>query len=342
MISARYAAVGTFNPADRVAGVGNSGPLDRAFAGHRGRTSPRSRARCDRRESCSTGAVRATVLFPCAALVLGALACKASNPDDTSKYADAGVATLTSPRVEAPDATPLTTVALRGVTAGASRVVVKPTDVATSQVQSLLPGGSFCVDAPLPQGGTRTFEIYAISEQGVISDPTRVSVEHDAAAPEPANALCTAASECGSVEICDNGIDDDCNAFKDGCDPGCNGCVDDFLEPNDTPFDVPILQKGVYENLVLCPCRDDWFAFAVQANQRLRLTASFTHALIDIDLRLYKATDAENQGAPVASSVTTTNIESIDYTPTAAGVYYLRVYAFNKDKANGSYKLTVQ
>lgn len=281
--------------------------------------------------------VRAS-LFLLAALA----ACKASNPDDDiDKLIDGGGDVLRAPIVEAPSATPLDTVALRGMTEGAARIVVKPSDSDLSQVESLLPGGSFCVDAPLTLGADRTFRVYAIAEDGRISDPTEVTVTQDSGVPQPPGAQCDVPADCVEEEICDNDEDDDCNAFKDECDPGCNGCVDDFLEPNDTPFDVPLLGEGTHDGLVICPCRDDWYAFPLQGGQTLRLTVTFTHALIDIDLKLFTADAAESQGAPVASSVTTMNVESIEYRAAQSGVYYLRVYAFSQDKPQGSYKITV-
>ena len=240
--------------------------------------------------------------------------------------------------VSAPERTALPTAAVRGRTSGALRVVVG-IDGGDSQVAPVTPGGDFCVDVTLPAGEASAIVVHAIAESGAPSEPADLEVVQDAGAPEPPDPTCSG-NGCAAEEDCGNQVDDDCNALADQCDPACNGCVDDELEPNDVPFAVPALADGEYE-LALCPCRDDWFAFDLAAGGGIGATASFQHDGIDIDLQLFRQADAEaGIDSPVASSATTMDQEQITYTAAGAGTYYLRVYSFHNDGA-GSYLLDV-
>ena len=139
---------------------------------------------------------------------------------------------------------------------------------------------------------------------------------------------------------CSNGKDDNCNGFTDQCDTTCNGCVEDGFGPNWTPFFVPMVAAGTYM-LAICPCRDDWFAFQAAQSDVIHVKATFSTAEIDLDLKLQTAADAEaNSTNSVASSVTTTATEEINYTVTTAGLYYLKVYSYKKDDF-GKYTLTI-
>jgi hypothetical protein len=105
---------------------------------------------------------------------------------------------------------------------------------------------------------------------------------------------------------------------------------------------VPSIEPGAHD-LMICPCRDDWFAFHVDAGDLIRATATFSNAAIDLDLRLY-AGEPNNggTGAQVATSMTTGDTEQISYSAPEAGVYFLRVYPYN-DQAHprGAYRLTI-
>jgi hypothetical protein len=270
------------------------------------------------------------------------MACKVDPPDDGKVNPDAGGTSLNTPQANAPERTPLQTVAIRGRADGASRVVIKNTTSNISSVNPLLPGGDFCVESALDEGETATFEVYGVAEDGNISNPATIEVVHDLGAAQPADPNCSEGAQCEAEEDCDNDTDDDCNGYRDDCDSQCNGCDDDYFEPNDTPFSVPMVTPDSYSDLKICPCREDWFAFLVGEGGRINVTASFSHDEIDIDLKLYTADAAEaHSDVTVASSTLTADEESIDFTSTGPGNYYLRVYSFRQDD-QGTYDLTVR
>jgi hypothetical protein len=139
---------------------------------------------------------------------------------------------------------------------------------------------------------------------------------------------------------CADGKDNNCNGLVDACDPGCNGCVDDALEPNSTPFFVPMVAAGTYQ-LQICPCAPDYFAFTVAPGGVIHVEATFDNTIIDIDLMLQLPADAEAMSTNnVAISETTTNTEMINYTSTSGGTYYLKVYPYDTSKF-GPYTLTI-
>lgn len=273
-------------------------------------------------------------------------ACKADDPisgdGDGDGDVDAGIGDeLAPPRLDpVPESTPLQTVALRGTTNG-TRVVAQGTDDG-SVIASVLPGGSFCLDAALMSGAPTEMQLYAIGGDGRVSTPLAVTTTQDAVAPEPPDATCSSSGgpDCSGPEICDNGeVDDDCNGLADSCDGACNGCIDDVLEPNDVAVDVPMISPGEH-TLQICPCRDDWFAYQRSVNQRIQLSVTFDAAAINISLRLFRAGPAGlGEGDLVASSANGTATETIDYLVDADGVYYLQIYSVSGDET-GSYSLT--
>ncbi|HUS64335.1 MAG TPA: hypothetical protein VMZ28_07315, partial [Kofleriaceae bacterium] len=202
-----------------------------------------------------------------------------------------------------PSSTPLTTVALKGSTEG-SRIVTQGAASGTI-VTVVLPGGSFCQDAPISTEEPTELKVYAMTGDGRISDPSTIEVTYDSGAPEPEPPTC-GASDCvpADEEICGNGgTDDDCNGWGDICDLSCSGCTDDIYEPNDLPVNVPSLTADTY-NLHLCQCRDDWWAFNRGPGDNVQALATFLTSNIDIDLDLYLS-GPDGAGViepPVASS----------------------------------------
>jgi hypothetical protein len=279
-------------------------------------------------------------------LIVAAGACKAGDPiKRPSGHEDAApVADLPPPEIlQIPETTPLTSVAARGTTEG-QRVATVGSPAGT-QVTVVLPGGNFCQDTPLKIDGPTELRYYAVAGDGRLSEALPITVTYDPAAPQPANAYCgNDMPDCADAEECgSNDVDEDCNGWADQCDLACSGCEDDAYEPNDLPINVPTLSAGSYD-MKLCPCRDDWYAFQVPMGERIHAVVTFTHADIDIDAKLFlSGPDGQGtSGDPVASSATTTDTETIDYTTTMAGTYFLRVYPFrDEDKPSGSYSITL-
>lgn len=279
-------------------------------------------------------------------LILAAGACKAGDPvhhpsgdEDATPVED-----LPPPELQAmPESTPLPTVAARGTSEG-TRVAAVGSPAGT-QVTVVLPGGTFCQDTPLNSEGPTELRYYAVAGDGRLSQAAPITVTYDPGAPQPANGRCTLDTDiCQDAEECgSNDVDEDCNGWADQCDLACSGCEDDPYEPNDLPINVPTLNAGTYD-MKLCPCRDDWYAFNVDMGTRIHAVINFTHADIDIDAKLF-VTGADGQGTegdPVATSATTSDTETIDYTTTMPGTYFLRVYPFrDEDKPSGSYSLTL-
>jgi hypothetical protein len=231
-----------------------------------------------------------------------------------------------------PSTTPLTTVAIKGSTEG-TRVVTQGAASGTI-VTVVLPGGSFCQDAPIDTDGPTELKVYAMTGDGRISDPSSIEVTYDSGAPEPEPPTC-GAGDCvpAEEETCGNGgLDDDCNGWGDICDLSCSGCTDDIYEPNDLPVNVPTLSPDTY-NLHLCQCRDDWWAFNRGPGESVQALATFLTSNIDIDLDLYLS-GPDGAGViepPVASSHGSDDNEEINYTVPEGmgGTYYLRVYPYN-------------
>jgi hypothetical protein len=288
---------------------------------------------------------RGVLLVGLSALAAGA-ACKADDPiKRPSGDEDAApVADLPPPELQAmPESTPLTTVAARGTTDG-TRVAGVGSPAGT-QVTVVLPGGSFCQDTPLKTDGPTDLRYYAVAGDGRVSDPAVVTVTYDPSAPAPAMANCGGdMNDCKDAEECgSDDVDEDCNGWADQCDFACSECQDDPYEPNDLPINVPTLAAGTYD-MKLCPCRDDWYAFTVDMGARIHAVVNFTTADIDIDAKLFlSGPDGQGtSGDPVATSTGTSDTETIDFTTTAAGTYFLRVYPFRvEDKPQGSYQITL-
>lgn len=243
------------------------------------------------------------------------------------------------------EATPLPSVAVRGQTDG-TRIVASGAASGTVIAQ-VLPGGSFCIDCTLFSGDTTTLTFFAVGD-GQVSDPVTIETTRDPGAAQPSDPTCSGAAptECTDVEVCDSAGDDDCNGLVDACDPHCNSCIDDGYEPNDAPRLVPTLVSGTYEGLIICPCRDDWFAFNLDAGEQLHVFADFRQSQVDIDLHLFTAGEAgvgtvEPLESPLARAASTDDDEDLVFTPEAAGTYFLRVFSFPDSEGAGNYSLTV-
>ena len=112
-------------------------------------------------------------------------------------------------------------------------------------------------------------------------------------------------------------------------------CDADAFEPNNSPDDAPTVTAGDY-SLIQCDSDDDdYLAVELNNGDTLTATIAFSHALSDIDLTLVDT----NGTTTLDSSLSTSNSEEVSHTATAAGTYFIRVYAL--DDTPNPYDLTV-
>jgi hypothetical protein len=132
-----------------------------------------------------------TFVTALAAVTFGA--CEAERPGDVKP--DAGLAeALEPPSIDSstPMMTPYDTAAIRGQTNG-SRVVVKGTN-GDPVVRAVLPGGGFCVDAPIDASGPTLLNVFALKD-GLLSPATTITVTKDPSAPIPSSPMCAGMEE---------------------------------------------------------------------------------------------------------------------------------------------------
>lgn len=101
---------------------------------------------------------------------------------------------------------------------------------------------------------------------------------------------------------------------------GAATCTADAFEPNDSAAAAATLPAGTHSGLTACEADDDFYALNLTAGQQASLQALFSHAEGDIDLRLF-----DPAGTQVATSLSTTDDENINYTATQSGTHVLQV-----------------
>ena len=107
-------------------------------------------------------------------------------------------------------------------------------------------------------------------------------------------------------------------------------CVDDLLEENDTDADAEPVADGSYANLMACPGPDfDWYEIELLTGDEITVDLTFFDAEGDVDLRLFQDPTTPS----VASSLTTTDDESLTYTAVASATHYVRVHLHSDDGA---------
>jgi len=114
-------------------------------------------------------------------------------------------------------------------------------------------------------------------------------------------------------------------------------CLPDAVEPNDLYQSAPTVTAPGMMDLSLCPFELDWFAVEVQSGQTLTVTASFSHAEGDLDMRLYDPNYSTTIPVEVAGSKD--DNETIVWPVSVTGTYYVRVHGF--DGASADYDLDV-
>lgn len=222
-----------------------------------------------------------------------------------------------------PERTPYEILTIRGTAVG-TRVIVE--GIGSPVTEDLLPQGEFCVDIRLPGPGAHTFTVFAQALTGPISEPTDpVTVTFDPAAPDvPGARTCSGADPkgCnGTVEICGNMRDDDCNNLIDDRDPTCAICQDDLFEDNDDPG-APRVDVKRHENLQICPDDADYYGVGLEAQDVLTALIEFSHAEGNLDMELL----APNRQTVVARATSLDDDEMITYTATTAGEYKVVVF----------------
>ncbi len=237
--------------------------------------------------------------------------------------------------VASPVPWPLAT--LRGEAATAQRVIVE--GGGNPIASTVLPDGTFCVDVPLPSPDTYALRVLSQNAAGFSETAAAAEVVFDPAAPPIAGlTTCSGADPAGcigSVEVCDNGIDDDCNGLRDDRDPACAACTDDVLEPNDDTS-APRLEPGRYDGLRLCPGSPDYFGIFLRVGDALRARLFFTHADGDLDLALL----APDHETVLESAISTDDDETLDWTAAEEGEHMLHVYGVGD--ATNDYSLDLE
>lgn len=115
--------------------------------------------------------------------------------------------------------------------------------------------------------------------------------------------------------------------------------TDDSFEDNDS-FEQAVLFPGPSESgLWVCYADEDWYQIQGTAGELLTIDATFAHADGDIDLKLYDATDGEND---IAFSVSVSDNEQITHLAETTGPYFLKVLYYSASaEGSNTYDLSV-
>ena len=114
--------------------------------------------------------------------------------------------------------------------------------------------------------------------------------------------------------------------------PQTQTCQDDSDEENDDPINgTGIITATTKPGQVLCPGDEDWYWVYLYEGQTVVVDLTFAHANGDLDLKLYDSevtpdTLFEHQ---LASSVTVTDNEHLEYTAEMDSDFNIRVYGWN-------------
>jgi len=147
----------------------------------------------------------------------------------------------------------------------------------------------------------------------------------------PMGAACSAMPVMGTL-----GSRKQCVPTSGSCDPDPPppACMDDALEPNDTPMTIGSamasdLRPGTY-NLMLCPAgmstnNDDWFRLNITQETQVTARIEFDAraGMVDLDMKL-----TDSAGAVVRKSEGTGPSESITQCVRQPGLYFLEVYGY--------------
>lgn len=111
--------------------------------------------------------------------------------------------------------------------------------------------------------------------------------------------------------------------------PACMS--EDRHEPNNASSEAtPWMASYAHETLRVCAGRPDWFRIPVGVGQTLTVRATFTHAHGDIDLGLWPVGVDTVHRAPVARADGTVDNETLRYTATTGGDFWLGVIVYGR------------
>jgi hypothetical protein len=115
----------------------------------------------------------------------------------------------------------------------------------------------------------------------------------------------------------------------------------DPLEPNEDFSEASTIQDGTFSNLVACESSPDFYKLCVDDGKQFSVSASFTDANGDIDMKLYDSRNTEI--AESASSNTDVETVSVDYV-NGAQCFWIEVYMLgvpNQPPVENDYSLDV-
>lgn len=125
------------------------------------------------------------------------------------------------------------------------------------------------------------------------------------------------------------------------CEPAPPCADDDPHEPNDTGAAATPWTSAVSgAALRVCEGRPDWFRLRLGLGQTLTARARFRHASGDIDLGLWHGGVDTSHRAPLARADSATDEETLRYTATVEGEYWLGVIVYGRGDL--PYSLTVE
>jgi major membrane immunogen (membrane-anchored lipoprotein) len=108
----------------------------------------------------------------------------------------------------------------------------------------------------------------------------------------------------------------------------------DRFEPNDEFDTAASVSPGEYSDLQIVEGESDYFAVELDAGRETTVDINFDHSDGDLDLAVYGP-----DGDEIADSVSTTDGESVEFTPNTDGSYRVEVYGY--EGASAPYTLSI-
>lgn len=124
---------------------------------------------------------------------------------------------------------------------------------------------------------------------------------------------------------------------------GAGGCVDDSIEPNDTPLDAAEASDGSTISAEICRQGDvDLYAIELNGGDVLNATTTFTNANGNLDMELFAPSQADVAGGDgigqgVEFTFSFDDMETLTHEAEESGTYYLMV--FNNEPTRNEYSI---